>query len=80
MTFIFYPSDAQQRVWVVWKFPPSCSSYESVGQQLRAAFDGHLTQIFQVGDDEIEVRVMLPDHERYNCPMVQKCRFQQRCR
>ncbi len=39
---------------------------ESVGQQLRAAFDGHLTQIFQVGDDEIEVRVMLPDNERYS--------------
>ena len=38
---------------------------ESVGQQLRAAFEGHLTQIFTVGDDEIEVRVMLPDNERY---------------
>jgi len=36
----------------------------SVGQQLRAAFDGQLVQIFQQGDDEIEVRVMLPDKER----------------
>ncbi len=36
----------------------------SVGQQLRAAFDGKLVQIFQQGDDEIEVRVMLPDRER----------------
>lgn len=39
---------------------------ESVGRQLRAAFDGHLTQIYQEGDDEIEVRVVLPDNERYN--------------
>jgi multidrug efflux pump subunit AcrB len=39
---------------------------ESVGQQLRAAFDGQLVQIFQEANDEIEVRVMLPDNERYN--------------
>jgi multidrug efflux pump subunit AcrB len=36
----------------------------NVGRQLRAAFDGQLVQIFQDGDDEVEVRVMLPDHER----------------
>ncbi|MBL1320877.1 MAG: efflux RND transporter permease subunit [Methylophaga sp.] len=35
-----------------------------VGQQLRTAFDGQLVQIFQDGDDEVEVRVMLPDEER----------------
>jgi multidrug efflux pump subunit AcrB len=39
---------------------------ESVGRQLRAAYDGQLVQIFQDGDDEIEVRVSLPDQERYN--------------
>lgn len=38
---------------------------ESVGSQLRAAFDGHLAQIFQDGDDEVEVRVSLIDKERY---------------
>lgn len=38
---------------------------ESVGEQLRAAFDGYLAQIFQDGDDEVEVRVSLPDAERY---------------
>lgn len=38
---------------------------QSVGDQLRGAFDGHLAQIFNEGDDEIEVRVMLPDEERY---------------
>ncbi len=38
---------------------------EEVGRQLRAAFDGELAQIFNEGDDEIEVRVMLPDAERY---------------
>lgn len=36
----------------------------NIGQQLRAAFDGQLVQIFQDGDDEVEVRVMLPDSER----------------
>ena len=35
-----------------------------VGRQLRTAYDGRLAQIFQDGDDEIEVRVMLPDGER----------------
>ncbi len=36
----------------------------SVGQQLRAAYDGQLVQIFQDGDDEVEVRVSLPDADR----------------
>jgi len=36
----------------------------NVGRQLRAAFDGQRVQIFQDGDDEVEVRVMLPDNER----------------
>ena len=35
-----------------------------VGRQMRAAFNGKLVQIFQDGDSEIEVRVMLPDIER----------------
>ena len=35
-----------------------------VGRQLRTAYDGSLAQIFQDGDDEIEVRAMLPDDER----------------
>jgi multidrug efflux pump subunit AcrB len=37
---------------------------ESVGRQLRAAFDGHIAQIFHQGNDEVEVRVTLPDAER----------------
>lgn len=36
----------------------------SVGRQLRSAFDGQLVQIFHHGEDEIEVRVVLPDSER----------------
>jgi multidrug efflux pump subunit AcrB len=39
---------------------------EEVGDQLRAAYDGKIAQIFQDGDDEVEVRVMLPDDERHN--------------
>ena len=37
---------------------------ESLGRQLRAAFDGHLAQLVQVGQDELEVRVLLPRGER----------------
>jgi multidrug efflux pump subunit AcrB len=36
----------------------------TLGRQLRAAFDGHLAQIFNQNDEEIEVRVTLPDNER----------------
>jgi len=38
---------------------------DAVGGQLRAAYDGRIAQIFQDGDDEVEVRVMLPDRERH---------------
>ncbi|MDA0424929.1 efflux RND transporter permease subunit, partial [Stutzerimonas frequens] len=37
---------------------------ETLGRQLRAAFDGQLVQSFYAGRDEIEVRVMLPDDLR----------------
>jgi len=46
-------------------------SVEEVGRQLRAAFDGELAQIFNEGDDEIEVRVMLPDAERHRLSTLQ---------
>ncbi len=37
---------------------------DAVGRQLRSAYDGRIAQIYQTGDDEIEVRVVLPDRER----------------
>jgi multidrug efflux pump subunit AcrB len=37
---------------------------DEVGRQLRAAYDGVLVQIFQDGEEEVEVRVLLPDAER----------------
>ena len=40
-------------------------SVAEVGSQLRGALDGHLAQIFNEDDEEIEVRVMLPDRERH---------------
>lgn len=40
-------------------------SVADVGRQLRGALDGHLAQIFTEGDEEVEVRVMLPDGERH---------------
>ena len=36
------------------------------GRQLRAAFDGEVAQIFFLPNEEIEVRVVLPDNERHN--------------
>ena len=36
----------------------------SVAAQLRSAFDGSLAQLFNEQDEEVEVRVMLPDSER----------------
>ncbi|MCP5157291.1 MAG: efflux RND transporter permease subunit [Ectothiorhodospiraceae bacterium] len=44
---------------------------ESVGRQLRAAYDGRLAQVFQDGKDEVEVRVMLPDVERHRVSSLQ---------
>lgn len=37
---------------------------QSVGRQLRASFDGIEVQSFYTGQEEIEVRVVLPDQER----------------
>ena len=37
---------------------------EDVGSQLRAAYEGSIAQIFQHEGEEIEVRVILPEHER----------------
>lgn len=36
---------------------------EGLGQQLRAAFSGYLAQIFQRGQDDVELRVRLPERE-----------------
>lgn len=44
---------------------------DNVGRQLRAAFDGQRIQIFQDGDDEVEVRVMLPEKERNTLTTLQ---------
>ena len=46
-------------------------SVESVGRQLRAAFDGYLVQLFQQGEDEVEVRVSLPDKARRHLASLQ---------
>ena len=44
---------------------------EDVGRQLRGAYDGHVAQIFQDEGDEVEVRVVLPDAERYRLGSLQ---------
>ncbi|WP_006747423.1 efflux RND transporter permease subunit [Thioalkalivibrio paradoxus] len=45
---------------------------ESVGTQLRDAFDGRLAQIFQDGLEEVEVRVRLPDRERHHTETLER--------
>jgi len=60
------PFGQQQLVYRLSAFGESLGlSVEEVGRQMRAAFDGQLVQIFNLGDEEVEVRVMLPDSERY---------------
>jgi multidrug efflux pump subunit AcrB len=39
---------------------------DTIGRQLRAAYNGHLVQLFQDAQDEIEVRVMFPENEQNN--------------
>ena len=60
------PYGAQQ---FVYRITPQARALglttDSVGRQLRAAYDGRIAQIFQDEDDEVEVRVMLPDDERH---------------
>ncbi len=43
-----------------------------LGRQLRTAFDGRLVQIYQDGEDEVEVRVSLPERERGQLSTLQK--------
>ena len=50
-------------------------STDGVVRQLRAALDGQLVQIFNEGDDEIEVRVMLPDDERHRLSTLESFRI-----
>ncbi|MCG2635153.1 MAG: efflux RND transporter permease subunit, partial [Gammaproteobacteria bacterium] len=45
---------------------------EALGRQLRSAFDGALAQIYQDGDDEIEVRVQLPEEERNSLAALER--------
>ena len=45
---------------------------DSIGAQLRAAYSGRRVQIFNEQDNELEVRVMLPDHERESLASLQK--------
>lgn len=46
-----------------------------VGRQLRGALDGYLAQIYNQGDEEVEVRVMLPDAERYRLAALRDFTF-----
>ena len=39
-------------------------SIDEIGRQMRIAFDGFLAQVFQLRNDEVEVRVILPEDER----------------
>lgn len=43
-----------------------------VASQLRSAFDGNLAQLYNEEDEEIEVRVMLPDSERRRFSAIER--------
>ena len=45
---------------------------DSVGRQLRAAFDGLEVQNFYDNRDEIEVRILLPEAERYRLSSIEQ--------
>lgn len=45
---------------------------QSIGSQLRAAFNGRIAQIFHEPNEEIEVRVVLPDEERYTLATLEQ--------
>lgn len=45
---------------------------DNVGRQLHAAFTGELVQIFHEPDNELEVRVMLPEEERDSLNTLQE--------
>jgi multidrug efflux pump subunit AcrB len=47
-------------------------SVSDLGRQLRTAFDGSLVQIYQDGEDEVEVRVRLPEVERGQLATLQR--------
>lgn len=50
-------------------------THADVGRQLRGALDGELVQIFNQGNDEVEVRVMLSEDERDKLSTLQDIRF-----
>jgi multidrug efflux pump subunit AcrB len=60
------PFGQQQLVFELTPFGESLGlTVDAVGRQLRSAFDGALAQIYNEGDEEVEVRVVLPDEERH---------------
>jgi len=60
---------------LIYSLTPSGSAaglkIQNVGRQLRAAFDGLTVQKFYQGQDEIEVVLILPDHERNRLSMLE---------
>jgi multidrug efflux pump subunit AcrB len=56
------------REQIIYKLTPQGEglglTVSDIGNQLRAAYDGRLVQIFQDLGDEVEVRIMLPETQR----------------
>ncbi len=50
-------------------------SLQEIGAQLHAAFDGKRIQIYNEGDEELEVRVLLPDLERRKMSSLHRFMF-----
>lgn len=64
------------REQLIYRLTPAGSALglttDSLGRQLRAAFDGSLAQLVQYGRDELEVRVLLPRAEREHLDVFER--------
>ncbi len=59
------PYGRQQYIFTLTPLAESAGlTISQLGQQLRAALDGQLLQVFYDSNEEIEVRIMLPENER----------------
>ncbi len=61
---------------LIFRLTPQASAVgltvADVGAQLRAAYNGHVAQVFQDEGEDIEVRVILPDSERDDLASIER--------
>lgn len=64
------------REQIVWRLNPTGEALNltinELGRQMRASFEGHLVQIFQVGPEELEARIRLPESQTRDLSILEK--------